>query len=67
MICVRIHYNHHYFLARANKHQEIYEKVLSITEETETAIDVADWCELATIGETYEHEKFIAEIYDSAF
>ena len=26
--------------------------------DTETAIDASSWCDLATVGESYEHEAF---------
>lgn len=50
--------------AKEGEFEKVREMVLLITDNPETAIDVASWCELASIGEVYEHDQFAVEIIE---
>lgn len=49
------------------KPYEVYEIIdwLLHGQDPQTAIDASSWCELACIGEVYEHDKFTVEIVES--
>lgn len=61
-IQIVIHKPHKSIIRYANNEKEINETVYSVLEkygvDTETAIDCACWCELATNGESYNEENF---------
>ena len=42
----------------------VYDKVMFITGDHNTAEAAAAWCELAGVGETYEHEEFTIKIIE---
>ena len=44
--------------------ENVIDKVLLITNNVETAINVSSWCELASVGEVYEHDEFTVEIIE---
>ena len=44
--------------------ENIIDKILFITSDLETAINVSSWCELASVGEVYEHDEFTVEIIE---
>lgn len=44
--------------------ENVRDKILFITNDLETAIDVSSWCELASVGEVYEHDEFTVEIIE---
>ena len=44
--------------------ESVRDKILFITNNPETAIEVSSWCELATVGEVYEHDEFTVEIIE---
>ena len=50
--------------ANENDFNSVYDKVMLITEDHDTAADASGWCELASVGEIYEHELFTIEIID---
>ena len=39
---------------------DVFDHILAITNNPELAMDVQGWSDLASIGETYETDKFIA-------
>ena len=47
-----------------NDFDSVYDKVLFIVENHDTAASASSWCELASVGEIYEHEEFKIEIID---
>lgn len=48
---------------RPSNHSDIYDKMMDITEnDHEIAADGASWCELASVGETYEFREGEIEI-----
>lgn len=47
-----------------NKFNRVYNLVEFITDNPETAIDASSWCELATVGEVYEHNDFKIEVVE---
>ena len=42
----------------------VIDNILFITNDFETAINVSSWCELASVGEVYEHDEFTVEIIE---
>lgn len=42
----------------------VYDLVMEITDNHETAASASSWCELASIGEIYEHDAFQIEIIE---
>ena len=44
--------------------ESVIDKILFITNDIETAINVSSWCELASVGEVYEHDEFTVEIIE---
>lgn len=50
--------------AKEKDFQDVYNKVLFITNDHATAEDAASWCELASVGEIYQHVKFTIEIIE---
>lgn len=61
-------HNPHKNIVRYASGRDINETVYSVLEkhgiDTETASDCACWCELATIGESYNEENFDVYIED---
>lgn len=50
---------------RPSNHSDIYDKVMEITgNDHEIASGAASWCELATVGETYEFREGEIEIQE---
>lgn len=43
--------------------ERVYDAILELAESEELAIEVCSWCELATVGETFESEQFTVEIF----
>lgn len=49
--------------ANQGETDRVYSLIMAITGgDHNTASSVEGWCEIASIGETYEHEKFTVEI-----
>ena len=44
--------------------KKVRDKILFITKDIETAINVSSWCELASVGEVYENDEFTVEIIE---
>lgn len=49
---------------KVGDYENIYDRIFGITNDYEEAANVEGWCELASIGEIYEHELFTVEILD---
>lgn len=45
-----------------NDFDRVYSLIMAITGSHEEAINAESWCELAGIGDTYEHELFTIKI-----
>lgn len=42
--------------------EEVYHVIMDITGDHDAATSAEAWCDLASIGEIYDHEKFSVEI-----
>lgn len=50
---------------KPSRHYDIYEQMMELTDgDHEISSDAASWCELATVGETYEFREGEIEIMD---
>ena len=53
----------YFHFANQGDTDRVYSLIMAITGgDHDTASSVEGWCEIASIGETYEHEKFTVEI-----
>lgn len=43
---------------KSGNYRSVYDKILFITDNHDLAADAEGWCELATVGEIYDHELF---------
>ena len=50
--------------ANEGDYDHVYDLVMTLIEDPLTAINASSWCELACVGEKYEHEEFIIEIIE---
>ena len=53
-----------YFYYKANDTMDIYERIMSHTNNHELAEEVSSWAELAGIGEEYDCDELCADIID---
>ncbi len=45
-------------------YDDVYNIILLLTEDAQAAINASNWCELACIGDLYEHDEFEIEIIE---
>lgn len=45
-------------------HDLVYDRIMFLTEDHGTAEAAEAWCELASVGEVYEHDQFTIEIIE---
>ena len=50
--------------SKVGDHELIYDKIMFLTQDHNVSADVDGWSDLASVGEIYEHEIFVAEIVE---